>query len=117
MGHIQRKHLKNYTPFVPSLARTPESAIRKARAHVHRAEADRLDAAVPSDERIRRLEELPVWSRAEVRKRHGEWVLERDIRRRRVLLLLEGCVVDAGSYLDDHVCRIFSNFSGKPVND
>lgn len=91
-----------YTPLVPSIARTPESAIRKAKAHVHRANADRLDAAVPADERVRKLEELPVWSRAEVRKRHGEWVATRDGRRRRVLLLLEGCVVDAGAYLEDH---------------
>ena len=92
-----------YTTLVPSIARTPESSIRKAKAHVHRAEADRLDASVPTEERVCRLEELPVWSRAEVRKRHGEWVVGREGKRRRVLLIVEGCVVDAGPYLDDHV--------------
>ena len=95
--------LHTYTSLVPTVARTPESAIRKARAHVHIAEADRLIASVPSDEQVRPLDELPVWSRAEVRKRHGEWVKAREGRRRRVLLLVEGCVVDAGAYLEDHV--------------
>lgn len=92
-----------YTPLVPLIARTPESAIKKAKAHVHRAHADRLDASVPPEERIRKLEELPVWSRAEIRKRHGEWVQGDNGRRRRVLLLLEGCIVDAGGYLNEHV--------------
>lgn len=45
-----------------------------------------------------------MWSRAEVRKRHGEWVIGQDgNRRRRVLLVMEGCVVDGGAYLEDHV--------------
>ena len=66
---------------------------------MHRAEADRLVSTVPVDERVRQLDELPVWSRAEVRKRHGERV----DGRRRILLLLEGCVIDAGGYIEDHV--------------
>ena len=66
---------------------------------MHRAEADRLVSSVPVDERVRQIDELPVWSRAEVRKRHGERVGNR----RRVLLLLEGCVIDAGDYIDEHV--------------
>lgn len=96
--------LHRYTPLVPSISRTPEDAIRKARAHVHMAEAHRLVASVSDDERVQPLEELPVWSRAEVRKRHGERVIGRDGKaRRRVLLVLEGCVVDAGGFLVDHV--------------
>jgi stearoyl-CoA desaturase (delta-9 desaturase) len=67
------------------------------------AEADRLTSSIPSDQIVRPLEELPVWSRAEIRKRHGEWVGSGVERRRRVLLVIEGCVVDAGGYLDDHV--------------
>jgi stearoyl-CoA desaturase (delta-9 desaturase) len=87
-----------YTPFVPSIARTPESAIHTAQAKVHMAHADRLYASVPTHERVKPIEELPVWSRAEVLRRHGH-VHE---NRRRVLLLVEGCIVDVGGYLDDH---------------
>ncbi|KAK4688754.1 stearoyl-CoA desaturase (Delta-9 desaturase), partial [Tremellales sp. Uapishka_1] len=92
-----------YTPFVPTMARTPESAVRKARAHVHMAHAGRLVSDLSQEEKVKPLEELPVWSRAEIRKRHGEWIkCGNGARRRRVLLIIEGCVVDAGGYLDDH---------------
>lgn len=87
-----------YTPLVPSIAQTPESAIQTARAKVHMAHADRLYASVPVSERVKPIEELPVWSRAEVLKRHGQVVDDRV----RVLLLVEGCIVDVGRYLDEH---------------
>jgi stearoyl-CoA desaturase (delta-9 desaturase) len=59
---------------------------------------------VSIDDTAKPIESLPVWSREEVRKRHGEWIASKDgERRRRVLLVLEGCVVDAGGYIDDHV--------------
>ena len=83
---------------MPYIARTPESAIHTARAKVHMAHADRLYASVPTHERVKPIEELPVWSRAEVLRRHGQ----KHQDRRRVLLLVEGCIVDVGAYLDDH---------------
>lgn len=68
------------------------------------AEADRLFGTVKADEMVRPIEDLPIWTRAEVSKRHGEYVRNEDgERRKRVLLLLEGCVVDVGGYLEDHV--------------
>ncbi|OCF35996.1 hypothetical protein I316_02491 [Kwoniella heveanensis BCC8398] len=108
--------LHRFTPFVPSIARTPESAVRKARARVYMAEVNRLTGALPPHERVKPKEELPIWSRAEVLKKHGEWVqVEHAYEeghghdhghghevRRRVLLILDGCVVDVGGYLDDH---------------
>jgi stearoyl-CoA desaturase (delta-9 desaturase) len=89
-----------YTPLVPTLARTPESSITKARARMHMAEADRLFGTVKADEMAKDPSQLPVWTKNEVIRKHGEWVDER----RRVLLILEGCVVDVGGYLEDHVC-------------
>ena len=62
------------------------------------AHADRLYASVPLSERVKPVEELPIWSRGEVLKRHGQMVDGRI----RVLLLIEGCVVDVGAYLDEH---------------
>ncbi|WWC64975.1 uncharacterized protein I303_107589 [Kwoniella dejecticola CBS 10117] len=94
--------LHKYTSLVPSIAQTPDSAIRKARARVYMAQATRITDALPPHEVVKPKEELPVWSRAEVRKRHGEYVKEDHIIRRRVLVLLEGCVVDVGGYLEDH---------------
>jgi hypothetical protein len=91
-----------YTPLVPTIARTPESSISKARARMHMAEADRLFGTVKADEMAKDPSQLPVWTKNEVVRKHGEWVGER----RRVLLVLEGCVVDVGGYLEDHV-RIF----------
>lgn len=68
------------------------------------AEADRLFGSLKADEMIKSIEELPVWTRGEVMKRHGEWTRAGDgERRRRVLILLEGCLVDVGGYLEDHV--------------
>ena len=105
--------LHTYTPFVPSIARTPESAIRKARARVYLAHAERLTSSLAVGETIRPLAELPVWSRREVKRRNGEWVTGQDgTLRRRVLLLLEGCVVDAGGFLEDHVCPLFRRGAG-----
>lgn len=69
------------------------------------AEADRLFGSVKADEMVKQMEDLPVWTRAEALKRHGEWVRAAggDEKRRRVLILLEGCLVDVGGYLEDHV--------------
>ena len=108
-----------YTPFVPSIARTPESAIKTARARVHTAEAERLLSSVPHDEQEVPIETLPVWSRSEVAKRHGEWVFSESehtteaecSRRRRILLIIGDCVVDVGGYLADHV----SGFHGRAL--
>lgn len=83
------------------IARTPESAVVKARARIHMAEADRLFGSVKADEMVKLIDDLPIWTRGEVVKRHGEWM--RDEKRRRVLILLEGCIVDVGGYLEDHV--------------
>lgn len=102
--------LHHYTPFVPSIARTPESAILKARASVHTLHAERLSAGVPSEMRAKRRAELPVWSVEEAVRRNGEVVFvsiptqgkEVTIRRRRVLVLVDGCLVDVGGYLEDH---------------
>lgn len=66
---------------------------------MHMMEADRLFGTVKADEMVKDINELPVWTRSEVVRRHGEW----DGKRRRVLLLLEGCIVDVGGYLEDHV--------------
>ena len=63
------------------------------------AEADRLFGTVKADEMAKDPSQLPVWTKNEVLRKHGEWVGER----RRVLLVLEGCVVDVGGYLEDHV--------------
>jgi len=68
------------------------------------AEADRLFGTVKADEMVKDPASLPVWTKSEVVRRHGERVGDR----RRVLLLLEGCIVDVGGYLEDHVCLSFS---------
>lgn len=91
-----------YTPLVPSIARTPESSISKARARMHMAEADRLFGTVNADQMVKDLSQLPSWTKGEVLRKHGEWTGDR----RRVLLILESCVVDVGGYLEDHV-RLF----------
>ena len=71
------------------------------------AHAERLTSSLAVGETIRPLAELPVWSRREVKRRNGEWVTGQDgTLRRRVLLLLEGCVVDAGGFMEDHVCPL-----------
>jgi stearoyl-CoA desaturase (delta-9 desaturase) len=66
------------------------------------AEADRLFGTVKADEMVKDVNDLPVWTRGEVIRRHGE----RDGKKRRVLLLLEGCIVDVGGYLEDHVSQL-----------
>lgn len=65
------------------------------------AEADRLFGSVKADEMVKALDELPIWTKGEVIRRHGEWIGKEG--RRRVLVLLEGCIVDVGGYLEDHV--------------
>jgi len=70
------------------------------------AEADRLFGTIKADEMVKDPSQLPVWTKNEVIRKHGEWVDER----RRVLLILEGCVVDVGGYLEDHVRLSSSSF-------
>ena len=89
------------------IARTPESAVVKARARIYMAEADRLFGSVKADEMVKSVAELPVWSKGDVIRRHGEWVGKEG--RRRVLVLLEGCIVDVGGYLEDHVSLLVSS--------
>jgi stearoyl-CoA desaturase (delta-9 desaturase) len=67
------------------------------------AEADRLVGNVTADQMVKKVEDLPVWSRRDVLRRNGELVIEGEEKRRRVLLLVEGCIVDVGGYLEDHV--------------
>jgi stearoyl-CoA desaturase (delta-9 desaturase) len=74
------------------------------------AEADRLFGTIKADEMAKDPSQLPVWTKNEVVRKHGEWVGER----RRVLLVLEGCVVDVGGYLEDHV-RLLSSSSSSPL--
>lgn len=104
--------LHKYTSLVPSLATTPNSSILKARSMVLRSQADRLAGSVPDSERPKSKEELPVWSKREAKRRNGEWVLElvgEEIRKRRmVLVLVQGCLVDVGGYVDEHVSYRFS---------
>lgn len=101
-------YLLHLTPLVPSVARTPSSSILKAQASILRAEADRLTSSIPAEQRAKSLADLPRWSKEEAMARHGQWVVdyvgEEEWRRRRmVLLLIEGCLVDVGGYLDEHV--------------
>jgi stearoyl-CoA desaturase (delta-9 desaturase) len=70
------------------------------------AEADRLFGTVKADEMVKDISALPIWTRGEVLRKHGEVIRLGEARRRRVLLLLEGCVVDVGGYLEDHVCHL-----------
>jgi len=69
------------------------------------AEADRLFGTIKADEMVKDPSQLSVWTKNDVIRKHGEWVDER----RRVLLILEGCVVDVGGYLEDHVCPFSSS--------
>jgi len=78
---------------------------------MHMAEADRLFGTIKADEMVKDPSLLPVWTKNEVIRKHGEWVDER----RRVLLILEGCVVDVGGYLEDHVCSFSSSLSLLPL--
>lgn len=65
------------------------------------AEADRLVGKITADQMVKNLEDLPVWTTGNVLRKNGEWL--REEKRMRVLLLVEGCVVDVGAYLEDHV--------------
>ena len=100
---------------MPSIARTPESAIAKARASVHTLHAERLTALVPSDERAKSRAELPVWSAHEAVRRNGQVVSRKGWSRRCVLVLVDGCLVDVGGYLEDHVSLLSSSFACWPV--
>ena len=94
-----------YTPFVPTVTTTPEAAILKARAHVHHHEAERLSGMVPAGAHAIPEDELPVWSKADVLKTHGAWIDGDGLSRRRVLLLVQGFVLDVGEYIEEHVSR------------
>jgi stearoyl-CoA desaturase (delta-9 desaturase) len=75
---------------------------------VHTLHAERLTASIPSEERAKGKDELPVWSVMEALKRHGQNVVVRGQKRRRVLVLVDGCLCDVGGYLEDHVSLAFS---------
>jgi stearoyl-CoA desaturase (delta-9 desaturase) len=79
------------------------------------AHADRLYASVPEDERVRPLEELPLWSAPEVLRRHGQKI----DTHRRILLLVEGCIVDVGRYIEEHPggAQLLLNHAVKPLSN
>lgn len=70
---------------------------------MHTLHAERLTASIPSEDRAKSKDELPVWSVKEALKRHGQSVVVRGVKRRRVLVLVDGCLCDVGGYLEDHV--------------
>jgi stearoyl-CoA desaturase (delta-9 desaturase) len=88
--------LHRYTPFVPTIATTPETEILKARAHVHRLHADRLTSQIPSSDIAKDDAQLPQWSKADL-------VREMEADEGAVFLLIDGYIVDVGGYLDVHV--------------
>jgi stearoyl-CoA desaturase (delta-9 desaturase) len=88
--------LHRYTPFVPTIAITPEGEILKARAHVHRLHADRLTSQIPSSDIAKDDAQLPQWSKANL-------VRELEADEGAVFLLIDGYIVDVGGYLDVHV--------------
>jgi hypothetical protein len=88
--------LHNYTPFVPTIATTPEAEILKARAHVHRLHADRLTSQIPHSELPRDDTTLPQWTKADLAR-------ELEMDEGAVFLLIDGYIVDVGGYLDVHV--------------
>ena len=84
-----------YTPFVPSVAVTPEADILKAQAQVLRLQAGRLTAQVPLEDIAKPEHELPTWS--------VDQTLERAQESGKVLVLIDGFVVDVSEYIHDHV--------------
>lgn len=96
--------LHDYTPFVPTIATTPESEILKARAHVHRLHADRLTSQIPHSELPRDDTTLPQWTKADVAR-------ELEIDEGAVFLLIDGYIVDVGGYLDVHVSMLLGAFT------
>lgn len=93
--------LHRYTPFVPTIATTPEAEVLKARAHVHRLHADRLTSQIPSSDIAKDDTQLPHWTKADLARE-----LEED--EGAVFLLIDGYIVDAGGYLDVHVSQQLS---------
>jgi stearoyl-CoA desaturase (delta-9 desaturase) len=87
--------LHTYTPLVPTIKRTSNHDINKARAHVHRLQAERLTAGVPADEIAKHDHELPEMTLDEVMTGIAE--------RGEALLLIDGFIVDVTDYLEDHV--------------
>ncbi|GHJ86929.1 hypothetical protein NliqN6_3331 [Naganishia liquefaciens] len=101
--------LHKYTPFVPTIATTPESEILKARAHVHRLHADRLTSQIPHSELPKDEITLPQWTKADLAR-------EIEIDEGAVFLLIDGYIVDVGGYLDVHPGgpSLLRNWSIKP---
>lgn len=98
--------LHRYTPFVPTIATTPEAEILKARAHVHRLHADRLTSQIPNSELAKDDWQLPEWTKADL-------VRELELDEGAVFLLIDGYIVDVGGYLDVHVSPAF--FVNQPL--
>ena len=76
---------------------------------MHHVNYERLTASVPSEQKAKKLEELPRWTKAEAIRRNGERV---DVYsedgemvgwRRRVLVKVGEGLVDVGGYLEEHV--------------
>jgi len=86
--------LHKYTPLVPTIRRTPETEILKAKAHVHRLQADRLTALVPEQERPKEDHELPEWTLDDAME---------GVEMGKALLLIDEYLVDVTEYLEDHV--------------
>jgi len=86
--------LHTYTPLVPTIRRTPDNDILKAKAHVHRLQADRLTALVPEQERPKEDHELSEWTLDDAMER---------VEMGEALLLIDGYLVDVTQYLEDHV--------------
>ncbi|KAG7566925.1 hypothetical protein FFLO_01304 [Filobasidium floriforme] len=86
--------LHTYTPLVPTIRRTKEAEINKAKAHVHRIQAERLTALVPEVEKSKEDHELPEWTVEETLAQ---------VASGQALLLIDGYIVDVSDYLDEHV--------------
>ena len=96
--------LHTYTPFVPTIRRTKDAEIHKAKAHVHRLQAERLTALVPELEKSKEDHELPVWTSEETSSRAASG---------QALLLIDGYIVDVSDYLDEHVSRAGARRTGR----
>lgn len=91
--------LHTYTPLVPTIRRTKEAEINKAKAHVHRIQAERLTALVPEVEKSKEDHELPEWTVEETLAQ---------VASGQALLLIDGYIVDVSDYLDEHVSPSWS---------
>ena len=106
-----------FPSLIPSIKRTSEAEILRARASVLQNQADELMAQAAKAEGVELVvpdakvsttlaeEKLPVWSWEEIRRRVGQDDGEEGSgpEGRRWYLVVEGWVVDVTGYLNDHV--------------